>query len=137
MRTARGCFDGRAPNFALAVPGSPHNRSARNSPERAVLHAKGAAISRPACGLPHFQQLNAKILHRLQGAVKLSLVSKGSYEDWTGGSPLDTQAERFERSNEGSGQLPAYADLIGKALRARTHDCTVLSWAGSGITPPG
>jgi hypothetical protein len=106
-------------------------------PKRAVLHAKGAAISRPACGLPHFQQLNAEILHRLQGAVKLGLVSKGSYEDWTGGGLLDTQAERLERSNERISQLPAYADLIGKAHRARTHDCTVLSWAGSGITPPG
>jgi hypothetical protein len=106
-------------------------------PKRAVLHAKGAAISRPACGLPHFQQLNAKILHRLQGAVKLGLVSKGAYKNWTGGGLLDTEAQRFERRNERIGQLPAYADLIGKPLRARTHDCTLLSWAGSDITPPG
>ena len=33
--------------------------------ERAVFHARGGAISRPPCSLPHFHQLNAKILHGL------------------------------------------------------------------------
>ncbi|HEY6811736.1 MAG TPA: hypothetical protein VI074_03505, partial [Propionibacteriaceae bacterium] len=66
--------------------------------------------------------LNAKILHRLQGAVKLGLVSKDPYENWTCGGLLDTQPERFERSNERIGQLSAHPDLIGQVLRSPTHD---------------
>src|SRR5512133_3059269 len=91
--------------------------------KRAVFNAKGAAISRPLCPLPHFHQLNAKILHCLKGAVQFSLIAKNSYQNRTVGRLLNMQPKRLERRNERIGQLSAYPDLISQALSATSHDC--------------
>jgi hypothetical protein len=60
--------------------------------KRAVIHATGAAISRPGCFLPHFHQFNPKVLHGLQRAMQLSLIAKRAYQDRTAGRLLDVQS---------------------------------------------
>jgi hypothetical protein len=69
----------------LLRPGFPDNATATCGPsilqERAVSHARGGAISRPPCSLPHFYQLDTEILHSLQGTVKLGLIAKDSHQN--------------------------------------------------------
>jgi hypothetical protein len=76
---------------------------------------------RPTSSLPDFDQLDAKILHGLQGTVKLSLVTEDTYEDGAVASSFDVQVQSLECSNECIGQLTAYPDLIGEARSASRH----------------
>jgi hypothetical protein len=78
--------------------------------------------------LPDFHQLDAKILHVLQGTVKFSLVSKDPYQDRAVFRLFYVQAQRLECGNECISQLTAYADLIGEALSASGHDGVVAAW---------
>jgi hypothetical protein len=71
--------------------------------------------------LPHFHQLNSKILHGLQGTVQLSLVSEETYQNRAVGGSLDVQPDRLQRSDECIGELSAHADLIRQALSAPSH----------------
>jgi hypothetical protein len=99
-----------------------------NPRRRAILHARGVAIARPASSLPDFDQLHAKILHGLQGTVKLSLVPKDTYQDGAVACRFDVQVQSLKCSNECISQLAAYADLIGEALSASRHDREVAAW---------
>jgi hypothetical protein len=78
--------------------------------------------------LPDFYQLDTKILHVLQGAVKFSLVPKDPYQDRAVLCLFYMQAQSLECRNECVSQLPAYADLIGEALGASGHDGVVAAW---------
>jgi hypothetical protein len=82
----------------------------------------------PASSLPDFDQLDAKILHGLQGTVKLSLVTKDTYQDGAVAYRLDVQVQSLKCSNECIRQLTTYADLIGEALSASGHDREVAAW---------
>jgi hypothetical protein len=93
-----------------------------------ISYAKWVSRPRPASSLSDFYQLDAKILQVLQGTVKLSLVPKYADQDRTVLSLLDVQAQSLECGNECISQLTAYADLIGKALRASRHDREVATW---------
>ena len=75
-----------------------------------------------------FYQLDAKVLHVLQGTMKLSLVPKGSNQDRAALSLFYMQVKSFECRNEGISQLSAYADLIGEALSAFRHGREVAAW---------
>jgi hypothetical protein len=79
-------------------------------------------MPRPTSSLPDFHQLDAKILHGLQSAVKLSLVAKDTHQNGAVACRFDVQLQSLECSNECVGQLTAYADLIGEALSASRHD---------------
>jgi hypothetical protein len=77
---------------------------ARSFPrKRTAFHAKGAAISRPLCPLPHFDQLNAKVLHCLQGTVQLSLIAENSYQNRAIRRLFNLQPNRSERCKQGLG----------------------------------
>jgi hypothetical protein len=78
--------------------------------------------------LPHFHQLNAKILHGLQGAVKFCLVAEDTNQDRAAGCLFDVQVQSLQRSNECISQLTAYADVIGEAPSASGHDREVAAW---------
>jgi hypothetical protein len=78
--------------------------------------------------LPHFYQLNAKILHGLQGAVKFCLVAEDTNQDRAAGCLFDVQVQSLQRSNECISQLTAYADVIGEAPSASGHDREVAAW---------
>jgi hypothetical protein len=78
--------------------------------------------------LPHFHQLDAKILHILQRTVKLSLVPKNPYQDRAVLILFYMQAQSLECGNERISQLSAYTDLISKALGASRHDREVAAW---------
>jgi hypothetical protein len=86
--------------------------------------------------LPDFHQLDAKILHGLQGTVKLRLVPKGTDQDRSIRGLLDVQVQSLECSNERVGQLTAYPDLIGEALSACHHAasprCLATPWSDNG-----
>jgi hypothetical protein len=71
--------------------------------------------------LPDFHQLDAKILHGLQGTVKLRLVAKNAYQDRAVSYLLDMQVQGLECGNECVSQLTAYADLVSEALSASRH----------------
>jgi hypothetical protein len=71
--------------------------------------------------LPDFHQVDAKILHGLQGTVKLGLVPKSTDQDRSVHGFLDVQVQSLECDNERIGQLTAYPDLIGEALSACRH----------------
>ena len=77
---------------------------------------------RPASSLADFDQLDTKILHGLQGTVKLSLVTKDPDQDGAVTCRFDLQVQSFECGNQCIRQLTAYADLIGEALGASHHD---------------
>jgi len=85
--------------------------------------------------LPDFHQLNAKILHGLQGTVKLGLVAKDT-DQGRSVRLLDVQVQGLECSNECIGQLTAYSDLIGEALSACHHAasprCLATPWSDNG-----
>jgi hypothetical protein len=78
--------------------------------------------------LPHFHQLNAKILHGLQGAVKFCLVAEDTNEDRAARCLFDVQVQSLQRSDECISQLTAYADLISEAPSASGHDREVAAW---------
>ena len=78
--------------------------------------------------MPHFDQLNAKILHRLQGAVKFCLVAEDTNQDRAAGCLFDVQVQSLQRCYECISQLTAYADLIGEAPSAFGHDREVAAW---------
>ena len=92
------------------------------SPTTHHSNARWVAILRPASSLPDFHQLDTKILHGLQGTVKLRLVAKDTYQDRAVGCLFNVQVQSLECSNECISQLTAYADLIGEALSASRHD---------------
>ena len=77
---------------------------------------------RPASSLADFDQLDTKILHGLQGTVKLSLVTKDPDQDRAVTYRFDLQVQSFECGNQCIRQLTAYADLIGEARSASRHD---------------
>jgi hypothetical protein len=85
-------------------------------------------MPRLASSLPDFDQLDAKILHGLQGTVKLSLVSKDTYQDGSVACLFDAQVQSLECSDEGVRQFSAYADLISEALSASRHGREVAAW---------
>jgi hypothetical protein len=103
-------------------PGWPRDGGSSFPRKRAVFNAKAAAISRPLCPLPHFHQLNAKILHGLKGTVQLSLIAKNSYQNRAVRRLLNVQPKGPERCHQRIGQFSAYPDLISKALSATSHD---------------
>jgi hypothetical protein len=78
--------------------------------------------------LSDFNQLDTKILHVLQGTMKLSLVPKGSYQDRAALRLFDMQVKSLECSYESISQLSAHADLIGEALGAFRHGREVAAW---------
>ena len=78
--------------------------------------------------MPHFHQLNAKILHGLQGTVKFCLVAEDTNQDRAARCLFDVQVQSLQRSNECISQLTAYADLIGEAPSASGHDREVAAW---------
>jgi hypothetical protein len=86
--------------------------------------------------LPDFYQLDAKILHGLQGTVKFSLVAKDTDQDRSVRGLLDVQIQSLECSNESIGQLTAYPYLIGEALSACRHAasprCLATPWSDNG-----
>ena len=83
---------------------------------------------RPASSLPDFDQLDTKILHGLQGTVKLSLVTKDPDQDGAVTCRFDLQVQGFECGNQCIRQLTAYTDLICKALGASRHGRDVAAW---------
>jgi hypothetical protein len=85
-------------------------------------------MPRPTSSLPDLDQLDAKILHSLQGTVKLSLVTKDTYQDGAVACRFDVQVQSLKCSNECIRQLTTYADLIGEALSASRHDREVAAW---------
>lgn len=78
--------------------------------------------------MPHFHQLDAKILHGLQGTVKFCLVAEDTNQDRAASCLFDVQVQSLQRSNECISQLTAYADLIGEAPSASGHDREVAAW---------
>ena len=78
--------------------------------------------------MPHFHQLDAKILHGLQGTVKFCLIAKDTNQDRVASCPFDLQVQSLQRSHECISQLTAYADLIGEAPGASGHDREVAAW---------
>ena len=85
----------------------------------------GITRHRGAC-LPYFHQLNAKVMHCLQGTKKLGLVAKDTDQNRSVCSLLDFQVQSLECGNKRIGQLTAYADLIGEALSACRHAAPTL-----------
>jgi hypothetical protein len=73
--------------------------------------------------LSDLHQLNAKILHGLQCTMKLCLVTEDAHQDGAICCLLDVQIQSGHCGHEGIRQFSAYADLIGKALSATSHDC--------------
>ena len=78
--------------------------------------------------MPDFYQFDAKILHVLEGAMKLSLVPKDPNQDRAVFCLFYAEAQSLECGNECVSQLSAYADLIGEALSASGHDGVVAAW---------
>jgi hypothetical protein len=78
--------------------------------------------------LPHFHQLNAKILHGLQRTVKFCLIAEDPNQDRAARCLFDVQVQSLQRSDECISQLTAYADLIGEAPSASGHDREVAAW---------
>jgi hypothetical protein len=93
-----------------------------NPRRRANPHAKGVAMLGPTSSLPDFDQLDAKILHGLQGTMKFSLVTEDTYQDGAVACCFDVQVQSLECSNECISQLTAYTDLIGEARSASRHE---------------
>jgi hypothetical protein len=90
--------------------------------KRANSYAKGAGISRPLGSLPNFYQLDAKILHCLQGAMKLSLITKYAQQNRAAWPLLDLKSQRLQRCNERVSQLTAHPDFVAEAPSASAHD---------------
>jgi len=78
--------------------------------------------------LTHFHQFHAKIVHGLQRTVKFCLIAEGTNQDRVAGCLFDVQVQSLQRSNECISQLTAYADLIGEAPGASSHDRGVAAW---------
>lgn len=78
--------------------------------------------------MPHFHQLNAKILHGLQRTVKFCLIAEDPNQDRAARYLFDVQVQSLQRSDECIGQLTAYAYLIGEAPSASGHDREVAAW---------
>jgi hypothetical protein len=78
--------------------------------------------------LPHFDQLNAKILHGLQCTVKLCLIAEDSDQDGIVGCLLDVEVQCLQCRDERIIHFTAYPDLIGKAPSALSHDRAVAAW---------
>jgi hypothetical protein len=85
--------------------------------------------------LPDLDQLDAKILHGLEGTVKFGLVAKDTDQDRSV-RLLDVQIQSLECSNECIGQLTTHPDLIGEALSACHHAasprCLATPWSDNG-----
>ena len=78
--------------------------------------------------MPDFDQLNAKIVHGLQGTVKLCLIAEDTNQDRVARCLFNVEVQSLQCSHECISQLTAHADLVSEAPSASSHERELAAW---------